>query len=449
MSQDELELPQDLDGERALLASLAAPGMEVHAAEILPTLRAEDFMHPTHREIFLALKAVSAAGMEITLHAIRENLAARKSLDLVGGFIGLTEVLAEHEVGRPEQLAKYLRSRRQLRDVMKIAHTMLVDASGESKKASELARAGAMRLLEAVEDDDHSTEAVSVSDALTGLLEPLMSGQRCASRGIKSGLHTLDRITGGFHPGQLIILAARPRMGKSAMALNWAEKSAESRMKTLVASMEMGQEELVDRLVATRSSLQSGWSKWENLTDGQIAEAMRVRDSVLQLPLFANDQAVLSPAMIRAQLAKAKAKGSPYSMLVVDYLQLMSNDDDALASRQNEATRVGVLSRAMKILAKEFQIPVVVLSQMSRDQEKSSDRAPRLSDLRDSGAIEQDADMVLFIYRKMVDGFPSDHGELLLAKHRGGACASIPIAFNGAKMVFEEARHETQPSHSW
>ena len=441
-------LPEDVEAERGLLATICAPGMDVQAAEILTGMSPEDFVAPQHRAIFTAALALVLRGEELHALNLKSELEGAKALNSVGGFAGLVEIMAGEELGRPHTLAKRLRGHRQARELVKLGAKLVREVSDDPRDVQETAQRFAQAALGATEGPrtgpGHPRKA---SDALQGILDDRMNRTE-RPRAILTGFGRLDRATGGFHPGNLIVVAGRPGLGKTALALQWALTTAQIGVRAGIWSLEMTDEELADRLTAQLGYLPAGWSRWNDLTDGQIGKGMAARDYLRELPIEVCDSAPLTVPMIRLALMKARAKGDPFGIVVVDYLQLMDPADSQKASKQNEATKVGDISRGLKLLAKEFGIPIVLLSQLNRDVDNRPGGRARLSDLRDSGAIEQDADIVVFVNRGTdpMTGKPHADGDLTIAKTRHGVCDSVPITFDGSKMTFLERIHETGPS---
>jgi replicative DNA helicase len=271
------------------------------------------------------------------------------------------------------------------------------------------------------------------------------------SGGVRTGFSSLDQLTQGFQPGNLIVLAARPGIGKTALALNWVLNAARSyNVCGAFFSLEMSQEEVFMRLLAAHSrtnmkDIQSG-----RFDDRKMGELYQGRDELIQMPMYICDQASITVPQIQNMVVKQGSSANrPIQFLVVDYLQLLSSPEGSRAAKQNEATRVGEISRGLKLLAKDHGIPVVVLSQLNREVEHRQGGRPQLSDLRDSGAIEQDADIVAFIHRRMMPGpegqEPDNSAELIVAKHRNGPTRVIPLTFLGEWATYRELERQTNP----
>jgi len=283
-------------------------------------------------------------------------------------------------------------------------------------------------------------------DAMEALLDRL---EGRGSTGLRVGFSRLDQITQGFQPGNLIILAARPGIGKTALALNWLLRSAMiHKASGAFFSLEMSKEEVFTRLLSAHGRVNMKQVQAGAFDDAVQARLLQSRDALLEMPIFINDQAAITvrevTAIVDRHLSRANQK---LDILFVDYLQLLSSTADSRAAKQSEATRIGEISRAFKLLAKERKIPVVVLSQLNREVEHRQGGRPQLSDLRDSGAIEQDADMVMFIHRRMkpaMEGEEDDRSaELILAKHRSGPTGVVPLYFEGEYATYREMERTT------
>lgn len=433
-------LPEDIEAERSLLATCCAPGMETRAVEVFARLEPRDFIAPQHRALFEAASAMAFRGDEVNALTLRDELDRRRTLGSLGGFAGLTELLGASEVGRPEKLADILIRKRQARELIKLGAELVREAGEEVQDPVDIARRCAQVALQAAEGPRAGLRGpVPAGEALTGFLCDREDG---VAVGVPTGLRWFDELTGGLAPGQLIVVAARPGMGKTALTLGWAHHVAQAQVRAAYWSLEMGTAELNERLLAQADYLPMGWLKRPHLPDQELARVLAGRDYLSTLPLDLCDDAKVSPAMIRAALAKAMVRGRPYGAAFVDHLGLLQSDDPD-AGRKNEATRLGAITRDLKLMAKEFQLPIVLLSQLNRDLEHGNGRKPRLSDLRDSGSIEQDADVVVFVHRPMEGGVPQPLGEMLVPKQRSGQTGAQAIRFQGERQRFLEVERTT------
>ena len=274
-----------------------------------------------------------------------------------------------------------------------------------------------------------------------------------ATPGIPLGIPRLDRMLGGgVKPGQLIVLAARPGIGKSALAVQWCEHTARRNMRSALWSLEMGAEEIWTRLAAKQTRIQSYRLATGNLNQAEWLALEEAKENIQTLPLLINDQAEITTLGIRAQMDHALSRFGKVGLGVVDYLQLMTSMKDA-NRQKSESTRVGEITRAFKLLAKDRGVPIILLSQLNREVEKRAGGKPQLSDLRDSGSIEQDADVVLFLHRKpqnqqsdVHSEASDDTAELIVAKNRNGPTGIIPLTADLANFTFYERERETGAS---
>jgi replicative DNA helicase len=444
-------LPEDTEAERALLATVCAPGAEMAAVETSLILSEEDFVHPAHRVVFKALKALVEAQLEVNALTLKDALDQAGDLGRVGGFPGLLELLSAEEVGRPKVLADLLIRKRKLRQLIRLGAQMVRQAAEEEAPPDNLMEEAAQDLFRLAQGHDRRglEHIADVSREAYDNLMDRIEGR--GSTGLRVGFSRLDTLTQGFQPGNLVILAARPGIGKTALALNWLLRSAMNhKAHGAFFSLEMSKEEVFNRLLSAHAGINLKAAQAVGLDPQVEARLLQSRDAMLELPIFINDKAAITcreiTAMVDRHLAQANHK---LDLLIVDYLQLVSSPESSRAAKQSEAVRIGEISRSFKLLAKEHGMPVVVLSQLNREVEHRQSGRPQLSDLRDSGAIEQDADIVMFIHRRMA---PSSEGgdddkfaELIIAKHRNGPVGSVGLYFEGEYARYREMERSTEP----
>ncbi|MBI1752841.1 MAG: replicative DNA helicase [Acidobacteria bacterium] len=445
-------LPEDIDAERSFLATCCAPGAGFIASEAVFSLSEEDFVHPAHRAVFRALKTLIEAQVEVNSLTLKDALDQDDSLNKVGGYPGLVELLAGEDVERPQVLADVIRRKAKLRRLVHLGAQLVRQAAEEDEAPETLVDQTAQSLFHLAQGDAKAKGLLSIQAVADDAMERLadrMEGR--LSPGIRVGFSRFDELTQGFQPGNLIVLAARPGIGKTALALNWILRAAEERNGQpghcgAFFSLEMSHEEVFMRLLSAKSQtnmkdLQSGRAT------GRLDHVLKTRDEMTHLPLFICDLASITVPQIRNMIVKQGSQSNrKIDFVIIDYLQLLSSPEGSRGAKQNEAVRIGEISRALKIMAKDFGIPVVVLSQLNREVEHRTGGRPQLSDLRDSGAIEQDADMVAFIHRKMMPSAteePDPSAELIVAKHRNGPTAIIQLHFQGEFAMYRELVRET------
>jgi len=454
MSQDWIpeHLPEDLDAERSLIATCCAPGMEQEAAEIAFSLTEEDFVHPAHRAIFRAMTRLIEANLPINALTLKDTLANAQDLTRVGDFAGIVEVLISEEVQNPQVLADILRRKRKHRDLIRLGAQLTRRAASEEDTPEILVEQASQELFRIAQGQDtRGLEPISkvMDEAYQNLLDRLQGG---GSSGVRVGFSRLDNLTQGFQPGNLVVLAARPGIGKTALALNWLlHASVRFHRHVAFFSLEMSKEEVSNRLISSHTQIDLKSVIHGQLSDDEQNAILSGKNELGQYHIYICDRAAITIREITAMVDKLCTQSNQkLDLVIVDYLQLISSPQDSRGARQNEAVRIGEISRALKILAKERNIPVVVLSQLNRELEHGQGRRPQLSDLRDSGAIEQDADIVMFIHRKktrieMEDEEQDKSVELIISKHRNGPTAIIPLWFEPQFTLFRELERYIEP----
>ena len=446
-------LPEDIDAERSFLATCCAPGAEMLASEVVFTLSEEDFVHPAHRAVFRALRRLIEAQVEVNSLTLKDALDQDDSLNRVGGYPGLVELLAGEDVGRPQVLADLIRRKAKLRRLVHLGAQLVRQAAEEEEAPELLMDQTAQSLFHLAQGDAKARGLLSIGAVADDAMERLQDRlEGRLSPGVRVGFTRFDELTQGFQPGNLIVLAARPGIGKTALALNWILRAAMNRDGRdghcgAFFSLEMSHEEVFLRLLSAYSQtnmkdIQAGRAA------GRMQDLLKARDELATLPLFICDQASITVPQIQNMVLKQGSQSNRrIEFVIIDYLQLLSSPEGSRGAKQNEAVRIGEISRGLKLMAKDFGIPVVVLSQLNREVEHRTGGRPQLSDLRDSGAIEQDADMVAFIHRKMVassaDAEPDPSAELIVAKHRNGPTAIIQLHFQGEHSTYREMVRET------
>lgn len=434
----------NVDAEQSVLGGLL---LDNTAWELISDLvREEHFYVSTHRLLFRHISALIEANKGADPLTLGERLTRAGQLDEVGGmpFLGGL-ALNTPSAANIRRYSEIVVERATLRELYSHC-TAVIDSVRRpgGRSAREILDAAQGRLMSMGErtggraefQDCQSlmSEVVEFVDAQHEKYKHLADGEAVVT-GLSTGLRDLDRATSGLQPTDLIVLAARPGMGKSALALNIAEHAGKAGVASLFFSLEMSNKQQGVRLVASRSGLNT-----QRLFSGRVAEKEwpRVVDAVgrlSDLPVLFNDSPYLTVQDMRGLARRAKRRHPTLGLIVVDYLQLMV----AGTTESNRANQIAEISRGLKLLAKELQVPVVALSQLNRELEKRTNKRPVLSDLRDSGAIEQDADMVLFIYRDEVyhPNNPDSRGvaELIIAKQRNG-----PVATQYARFLADNTR---------
>jgi replicative DNA helicase len=429
--------PHDLDAERAVIGAMLVS--ETAVAAVAERLAAEDFYSEVHRIIYGAMMRLYSRGDPIDQLTLTNELRSVNEFERIGGrpyvFQIVESVPTAANAGR---YADIVRGKALLRAVIDVGSRITEDAFREPENVSE-ALDSAEQLIYRVSNRTLRDHLAPVSELAPGTLEMIqrLYEQEGEVTGVETGFEDLDRLTTGFHKSDLIILAARPAMGKTAMALNaiW-HASGEKKLPVAIFSLEMSKEQLVQRLISQTTripaqALRSGNVKaedWPKLVRG-VAEVSRA-------PIWIDDTAGVTLMEIRAKVRRLASQlnvagEEPLSLVVVDYLQLMIGGDSR-NRQENRQQEIAEISRGLKVLARDLDVPVLAIAQLSRAVEARHDKRPLLSDLRDSGAIEQDADMVMFLYRDEYYNSESDDkgiAEVIVGKHRNGPTGKVQLAW--------------------
>jgi replicative DNA helicase len=429
--------PHDLDAERAVIGAMLVS--ETAVAAVAERLDARDFYSEVHRIIYGAMMRLYSRGDPIDQLTLTNELRSVNEFERVGGrpyvFQIVESVPTAANAGR---YAEIVRGKALLRAVIDVGSRITEDAFREPENVSE-ALDSAEQLIYGVSNQTLREHLSPVSELAPGALEMIqrLYEQEGEVTGVETGFEDLDRLTTGFHKSDLVILAARPAMGKTAMALNaiW-HAASENKMPVAIFSLEMSKEQLVQRLISQTTripaqALRSGNVKaedWPKLVRG-VAEVSRA-------PIWIDDTAGVTLMEIRAKVRRLSSQlngagETPLSLVVVDYLQLMIGGD-ARNRQENRQQEIAEISRGLKVLARDLDVPVLAIAQLSRAVESRHDKRPMLSDLRDSGAIEQDADMVMFLYRDEYYNPDSDDkgiAEVIIGKHRNGPTGKVQLAW--------------------
>lgn len=441
-------LPHSEESERAVLAAvLLSPNVLPMVTERLVP---EDFYLEKHQLIYRSMLDLQEDGTEIDLRTLQGRLELKNAFDIVGGMAYLAGLdLDLPDLGRIESYVEIVKERSIRRRLIQASQRISFDAIEGGLEAGEVL-AEAEKLVLGLGEEAIKRGFSVLGDVLEGTVESLEE-RADGMIGLETGFYDWDRITQGLVPGNLIIVAGRPGMGKTSFAVNVTQHvTIRSRRPAAIFSLEMGDQELAQRILASESNLPFG-----NLRSGQLSENQwaRLYDTIREIghaPLYIDDSPNPSLVEISSKCRRLKAEHG-LDLLVVDYLQLMQ----AGGRYENRQLEIAAISRGFKQLAKELEIPVVALSQLSRQTERrAGDHRPQLSDLRESGAIEQDADMVCFIYRDEVynkdDPEVKGLAELIVAKHRNGQTGTIDLVFLGESTSFKnlDRVHEPAPGAS-
>jgi len=428
--------PQNVEAEASILsAMLIDPESAVGAIDLL---NPEDFYKSSHKYIFDACRGLQKRHDPVDIVTVTAELRKRKQLEQVGGATYVSYLVDETPMAvNLESYAKIVRQKAALRNTIRICND-ITKRCFEDSDDSELIIDDAQQKIMGIECGFGNDNIVKLMDTTIGVIDDLeeRSQNRNIVTGIETGFSSLDGLTGGFQNSDLDILAARPGIGKSAMMINMATHQSERGIPVGIFSLEMPTKQLCLRALAGKGridshKLRSGYftrEDWINITDAA--------SGVDDMPLYINDTGSLHYMELRRIARKMKQKLG-IKILYIDYIQLMRGDTKGTRDQE-----IGSITRSLKAMAKELDIPIIALSQLNRKLEERGDKRPRLSDLRESGSLEQDADIVMFIYRDEIYNKNENNpnrgkAELDIAKHRNGPTAHILLTFLKAYTRFE------------
>ncbi|GAA2908753.1 replicative DNA helicase [Microbacterium keratanolyticum] len=421
--------PHDLIAEQSTLGGMLLSKDAV--ADVIETLRGTDFYVPKHELIFDAILTLYSHGEPTDVVAVTDELIKSGDLGRAGGadyLHSLTSIVpTAANAGYYASIVSERAILRKLVDAGTRIVQMGYDGQGDATDLVNNAQAEIYSVTGGQETEDYVPLTIAVDSALEEI--EAASGRDGSMTGVPTGFRELDELTNGLHGGQMIVIAARPAMGKSTLALDFARAaSIGHNQPSIFFSLEMGRAEIAMRLLSAEGSVPLQSMRKGTLDQRDWTTVAATRGRINDAPLYIDDSPNMTLVEIRAKCRRLKQRAG-LRMVIIDYLQLMTSGK-RVESRQQE---VSEFSRALKLLAKELQVPVIALSQLNRGSEQRQDKKPAISDLRESGSIEQDADMVMLLHRDSVydkDVRPGE-ADLIVAKHRNGPTATIPIAFQG------------------
>ncbi|CAH2032462.1 replicative DNA helicase [Trichlorobacter ammonificans] len=447
--------PQSIEAEMSILGGILIDNDAIN--RVLEILEPSDFYREAHRKIFAAMLELSDRREPCDLITLTDALKRRSDLDACGGA-GYLTTLVDY-VPTAANIAYYckiVKEKALSRRLITVATDIVTAGYDEQGDVNEMLDGAQKALFELSENklrpQYYPVKAV-IKDAFR-MLQTLYEKKEPIT-GVATGYVDLDHMTAGFQPGDLIIIAARPSMGKTTLALNIASHaSTEARERTpsVIFSLEMGKEQLVMRFLSSLAKVDAGRMRTGNFLDTDWPRMQKAADMLYKSDIFIDDTPAISVLELRSKARRLKSEHN-IGLIIVDYLQLMRGGPNP-ESRQQEISEI---SRSLKALAKELNVPVVALSQLNRSLENRGDKRPMMSDLRESGAIEQDADVIMFVYREAVycehcrkkDGScTADHersAEIIIGKQRNGPIGTVELAFFGEHTRFENlARGQQQ-----
>jgi replicative DNA helicase len=438
-------MPESIEAEAAVVGSMIIDPERI--GQVIELLKPESFYHFAHQVIFDALVKLYENSPAVDLVLLRDELRKRKQLEEVGG-VDYLKKLAESvpSSANIEYYANIVKDKSLLRELIQSSTEILNDAYSDDGEVAEKLDNAEHKIF-AVTYKKITGTAMPVKDILMQAMESIMAREKAHVTGLPTGYLELDELTCGLQKGEMVIIAGRPSMGKTSFAMNIAEHiGADNSMPIAIFSLEMSKQQLAERILCSRGHIESQLVRKGMLSEQQYAELAQTCGELSEKPIYIDDSASLTPLEIRAKCRRLRSQYG-IQCVVIDYMQLMSLGG-RVESRQQE---ISTISRYLKALARELEVPVIVLSQLNRSPEGRADHKPLMSDLRESGSIEQDADVVMLLHREdyyhrgETDYSDTNTAEVIIAKQRNGPTGVVKLMFNDRFTRFENLSHVQQP----
>ncbi len=439
--------PQALDIEEAVLGAILLQKEAIF--DVMEFLKPESFYKEAHQHIFAAMLVLINRHDPIDFMTVTMELRRQGAMEIVGGPSYLTGLTNRLTSGSNVIVhARYVQEMAIKRQLIQVSSAIEKNAYEDTSDVFELLDDSEQKLFEIL-DSNIKRNYMPINEVLEQALADLekRKEQKDGLTGIPSGFSRLDAMTAGWQKGALIIIAARPGMGKTAFILSASRNAAVDFGKAVaIFSLEMPAVDLATRLMSSEASIESEKLKTGKMLDHEWGQLTSKISKLSSAPIFIDDTSALNVLELRAKCRRLKSQGK-LDIVIIDYLQLMSGGNPNAPKGGNREQEIAYISRSLKQMAKELEVPVIALSQLSRDVEKrGSDKTPQLSDLRESGSLEQDADMVIFLYRPEYYGINEDEngnslqgvGKVIISKHRAGSTGTIDLRFIGAYTKFTD-----------
>ncbi|MFT6985221.1 MAG: replicative DNA helicase [Psychromonas sp.] len=436
-------VPHSFEAEQAIIGGLLLNNDAWN--DVAERVVDRDFYHRAHRQIFATIEQLSSEDIPVDLVTLSEHLDNKQELEGIGGIAYLAELLQNTpSAANINNYSDIVRERAVVRELIAVANEIAeAGYETEGRDSAELLDFAETRVFQIAEARSNKSEGpLAIKDILKATvakIDDLCKNPRDGVTGLSSGYNDLDQMTTGFQPGDLIIVAARPSMGKTTFAMNLAEHAAlNSDKPTVIFSLEMPAEQIMNRMLASLGRIDQGKIRTGQLDENDWASLSSTMSILLnQGNMFIDDSSGLTPTELRSRARRIARDHGGISMIMVDYLQLMR----VPSLSENRTLEISEISRSLKALAKELRCPVIALSQLNRGLEQRADKRPINSDLRESGAIEQDADLIMFIYRDEIyheDSNDKGIAEIIIGKQRNGPIGKIRLTFQGRYSRFDD-----------
>lgn len=454
INEKENLIPRDIEAEKATLGAMLKNQDAV--ADVIDMLRADDFYLKEHQEIYKTMYNMFAKSIAIDIMTVYSELKAQKLSEMTGGLTYLSE-LAEGAIttSNAKFYADVVVNKSKMRQLISQADKIKESAFSNEVPPEDILDAAEQRIME-IAQKTQKNNYENIDEVLLENIKEIQELEKNKDKlaGAETGFKRVDAILGGLHKSDLIILAARPGVGKTAFALNVAQHAASTGSKVMIFNLEMPNKQLGQRILAMSASVPMENIRKGSLTSDEWESISHAQDSFEKAAFALDETSDISPVEIKNKCRRFKAEKGGLDLVIIDYLQLMSvGGGYRIEQREKE---LGAITRGIKIMAKELDCAVVLLSQLNRDVEKRSNHKPQLSDLRDSGSIEQDADIVIFLQREdLLDGGNDDKPaeidtntamtcEVHIAKHRNGATGVVNLAWIPKYTKFGNLAYETE-----
>ena len=442
--------PHSIEAERAVLGAIL---LNKDAFDTVSSIvKAEDFYSDNHRVIYEALVNIVGKNQRADYVLLSEELKKSQKLEAVGGILYLTNLTTDIvDVYNVEDHAKIIRDKAHLRKLIHVANAVESMAYREEEETEDIVNRAEQMVLDVSGTTKGESSFSVMRDVVYETIDRINELQRHKGilTGVSTGFKDLDNLTSGLQKSDLILVAARPSMGKTAFTLNIAQNVAmKSKKNVAFFSLEMSKTQLVARVLAAVAGINSGRIRNGQLSQEDWGKAINALNDLADAPLYIDDTSGLTPQLMKKKLRRLIQEHGELGLVVVDYIQLMENGGKKIAD--NRQQEVSAISRQLKIMAREFNVPLIALSQLSRGVESRADKTPMLSDLRESGSLEQDADIVAFLnrenYQDTEDTSDGVETQVIIRKHRNGELGIVKLWFEGAYTRFRDlAYREDDP----
>ena len=428
--------PNDIEAEQAVLGSMLVDKDAVF--EAMEVLKEDDFYREDHKSIYSAISTLCSRGEPIDIITVKSELELQGKLEKIGGVEYLVDLPEKvPTIANIQKYVKIVEEKSILRNLIKASNEITTMGYEQTEEVETIMEQAEKKIFDLMQKKNQKGYTL-LKDVLIGTFSELeqLYNQKESITGVPTGFIDLDRITAGLHKSDLVLVAARPAMGKSAFANSIAVNAAlKHNVPVVIFNLEMSKEQVGSRILCSEAMVESNKVRTGSLSEEEWVKLATAVAPLSEAPIYIDDTAGISVAEIRAKCRKLKLEKN-IGLVVIDYLQLIQASGKKNLNREQEISEI---SRALKILAKELEVPVIALSQLSRAPEQRTDHRPMLSDLRESGAIEQDADIVMFLYRDNYYNPETENknvAEVIIAKHRAGATGTVELLFLGEYTKF-------------